>query len=254
MGLSWFGAASRGFKNGASEGIRTLDSKEPQGIVVLLSVLIVFNSLDTFKCYARIYAKNMASIHKQPGKPNWFASFTGPDGRRHFRSTGTAEKSLAKRVALEFERASREAKAGRFNESIVRKTLADLFAIVNASQLTSSTIKDFFQSWLKRKEIEAKGRTHERYQTVVNHLLNGLGATADKDISHLSARDINNLRDKLATSLSPSSANFTVKVLRVALNQARRDGLVDTNEASRVSLIKRLGKSQRRPFTLDELK
>ena len=56
--------------------------------------------LDTFECYARIYAELMASIHKQPGKPNWFASFTGPDGRRHFRSTGTTEKSLAKRVAL----------------------------------------------------------------------------------------------------------------------------------------------------------
>jgi integrase len=215
---------------------------------------MVLNSLDTLECYAKVYANNMASIHKQPGKPNWFASFTGPDGRRHFRSTGTAEKSLAKRVALEFEHASREAKAGRFNESTVRKTLADLYAIANSSPLTSSTIRDFFQAWLKRKEIEAKGRTHERYVTVVNHLLNGLGATADKDISQLSAKEINNMRDRLATSLSPSSANYTVKVLRVALNQARRDGLVDTNEASRVSLIQRSGKSQRRPFTLDELK
>ena len=140
------------------------------------------------------------------------------------------------------------------NESTVRKTLADLYAIANSSQITSTTINDFFQTWLKRKEIEAKGRTHERYETVVKHLLRALGATADKDISHLSAKDINNLRDKLASTLSPNSANFTVKVLRVALNQARRDGLVDTNEASRVSLIQRTGKSQRRPFTLDELK
>jgi hypothetical protein len=62
----------------------------------------------------------MASIHTQPGKPNWFAAFTGPDSQRHFRSTGTPEKSLAKRVAAEFERAAKEAKAGRFNESIVR--------------------------------------------------------------------------------------------------------------------------------------
>ena len=106
----------------------------------------------------------MASIHKQPGKPNGFAAFTGPDGQRHFRSTGTPEKSLAKRVALEFEQASREARAVRLNESTVRKTLADLYALANGNQLTSSTIRDFFQAWLKRKGIEAGERRHERYE------------------------------------------------------------------------------------------
>jgi integrase len=196
----------------------------------------------------------MASIHKQPGKPNWFAAFIGPDGQRHFRSTGTPEKSLARRVALEFEQASRAARAGRLNESTVRKTLADLYALANGNQLSSSTIRDFFQAWLKRKSIEASDRTYERYETVVQHLLKCLGPKASKDISHLSAKDITDLRDNLSASLSPSSANYAVKVLRVALNQARRDGVVDTNEASRVSLIQRLARSQRRPFTLPELK
>jgi hypothetical protein len=31
---------------------------------------MIWNSLDNFESYAKIYAKNMASIHKQTGKPN----------------------------------------------------------------------------------------------------------------------------------------------------------------------------------------
>ena len=45
-----------------------------------------------------------------------------------------------------------------------------------------------------------------------------------------------------------------VKTLRTALNQALRDGFVDTNEASRVTLIKRLKKAKRRPFTKPEIR
>ena len=81
-----------------------------------------------------------------------------------------------------------------------------------------------------------------------------MGPRANRDLSHLTAKDITHLRDDMVKSLSASSANFTVKVLRAALNQARRDGLVDTNEASRVTLLQKVRKFRRRPFTMEEIK
>jgi len=88
----------------------------------------------------------------------------------------------------------------------------------------------------------------------VKHFLPCLGAKASRDISHLTARDISAARDHLSKKLTPSSANFLVKTLRTALNQALRDGLVDTNEGSRVTLLKRLRKAKRRPFTKPEIR
>jgi integrase len=45
-----------------------------------------------------------------------------------------------------------------------------------------------------------------------------------------------------------------LKIIRSAFAQARRDGLVDVNEAERVTLLKRKSRFERRPFTLPELR
>lgn len=163
-------------------------------------------------------------------------------------------RRLAQRIADAFEDAARQARAGQLTEIQARKVIGQIFALANQDQLPSSTIRDFIQSWLKRKEIEANERTHERYESAMGHVLDFLGGKANRDISHLNAKEISALRDFLSKKLTPNSANFCVKVLRAALNQARRDGFTETNEASRVTLIQRVKKFSRRPFSMDELK
>jgi integrase len=196
----------------------------------------------------------MASLRKHPRSPFFFACFTLPDGRRTQRSTGTNDRKQAQRIANEYEDAARDASQGRFIESRARKVIADIYALGNQDALPSSTIKAYCDSWLKRKELEANERTHERYSTAIDHFLNYAGSRTARDIAHLTVKEITGLRDHLTKSLSPNSANYTVKVLRAMLNQARRDGFVETNEASRVTLIQRVRKFERRPFTLPELK
>jgi integrase len=196
----------------------------------------------------------MASLRRLPNSPYWIACFTLPDGRRTQRSTGTGTRREAQRIANEFEDASREARSGRFNETRARKTIADIFAVANRDTLPSSTIRDFFQSWLKRKELETSAHTHCRYGIVVEHLLDHLGARAGQDIAHLTAKEIAMFRDTLAKRLNGGTVNIELKIVRSALAQARRDGLVDVNEAERVSLLKRSRALERRPFALDELK
>ena len=196
----------------------------------------------------------MASLRRVPRSPYWIACFTLPDGTRTNRSTGTADKRQAQRIANDFEDAADEAKAGRLTEARARKTIADIFAIGNKDALPSSSVKDYLESWLKRKELEAGETTHVRYAVICQQFLTHLGAKSGRDLLQLSAKEFSGFRDMLARKLSANSVNVAMKVLRSAMAQAVRDGLIDHNEAARVSLLKREDKFQRRPFTLGELK
>ena len=197
---------------------------------------------------------NMASLRRLPNSPFWIACFTLPDGNRTQRSTKSVDRREAQRIANKFEDAAKEASTGRFIESQARKVIADIFAIGNRDHLPSSTVKDFFEAWLKRKELEAGEKTHIRYGVVISQFVEFLGNKTSLDISHLTAKEITGFRDLLAKRSSPNTVNVSLKIIRAALNQARRDGLIDRNEAERVTLLKRVGHSIRRPFTLDELR
>lgn len=107
---------------------------------------------------------------------------------------------------------------------------------------------DFLTVWLKRKESEAGGKTTRRYAVVVGQFLKSLGTKSKSDLTLLASREVTKFRDDQAGRLSPNTANFSLKVLRAAFNQAKRDGLIDASPADRVTLLKR------RPFTLDELR
>ena len=163
-------------------------------------------------------------------------------------------KRLAERVALAFEDAAREGKAGLLTEQKARKTIADVFSLANKGNMPSSTIRAFLDSWLKRKELEATEKTHQRYARVIELLVRFLGSRANLDITHLTSKEVGAFRDHLANKLTVGTVNISIKVVRAALAQARRDGLVDVNEGQRVTLLKRTKGFERRPFTLDELK
>lgn len=197
----------------------------------------------------------MASIRRHPYSPYWQACITLPDGTRTNRSTGTTKRRDAERIAFEYEDASREAKNARFTETRARKTIANIFTIANQEQLPSSTAADFLATWLTRKGLEATDRTHEKYSGVISQLTAHLGSKARRNITSITAADIAGFRDSLAKRLSIGTVNVALKIIRSAFAQARRDGLVDTNEAERVTTLKRRAdKAERRPFTLEELK
>ena len=196
----------------------------------------------------------MASLRRVPRSPYWIACFTLPDGTRTNRSTGTSDRREAQRIANEFEDAADEARSGRLTEARARKTIADIFAIGNKDALPSASVKDYLESWLKRKEMEAGETTHARYAVICRQFLDDLGSKAKRDLLQLTAKEFVSFRDNQARKLSANSVNVALKVLRAAMAQAVRDGLIDHNEAARVSLLKREDKFQRRPFTLDELR
>ncbi len=235
----------------------------------------------------------MASLRRLPNSPYWIACFTLPDGTRTQRSTrvpvagirdgdfrslsslleeitkGTVTiqeprkggmelnardaKRLAQRIASQFEESSREARARRFTETAARRVISDIYANSNRGELPSSAIDSYFQSWLKRKKLEAGDKTYQRYESVVTQLSEYLGGKASMDITHLDSKLIAGFRDALAKRVTPGTVNVSLKIVRAALAQAKRDGLVDVNEGKRVTLLKRTRVFERRPFTLPEL-
>ena len=197
----------------------------------------------------------MASLRRLPNSPYWIACFTLPDGRRTQRSTKATDRKEAQRIANKFEDVAETGRERRLTETQARKVIADIFSISNKDVLPSSSIKEYLESWLKRKELEASEPTHQRYKTVVDHLVKFLGAKAGLDMVHLNSKEITGFRDHLVNRFTSGTVNISLKILRSALAQAKRDGLIDVNEAERVTMIRVKAREQsRRPFTMGELK
>ncbi len=213
--------------------------------------------LDTGKrCHYCCHQKgnDMASLRKKDRSPYWFACFTMPDGSRTQRSTGTTDRRKAQCVANAWEDAALAGRQRRLTENHARKVVSDIFAMVNRESLPSANVKDFLATWLQRKEIEAGEHTHLRYASAAEQFLDYLAPRGTDDVAQITAKDFTGFRDALAKRVTANTVNVTLKILRSAFNQAYRDGLVEHNEAARVSLLKRTDKFERRPFTLEEIK
>jgi len=196
----------------------------------------------------------MASLHKQSGKPNWFCAFTTPDGTRHFKSTGTADKKQAQEICRTWAKASlhgEKLNAEKARE-IIAAGVADVMAATGGS-LPSSTIREWCKRWLEIKEIENEPTTHTRYEQSIRAWLEYLGSAADKNLETLTSDSIMKFRDHCANKVSVGSTNTNLRVVRACLNSARQQGLLGNNPATMVKSLKERGESKRREMKLDEI-
>src|SRR5438045_1067251 len=206
----------------------------------------------------------MPSIHRQPGRPYWFCAFSiwNPEtltSRRVFRSTKTRDKKQALEICRAWHKAALKARNGKLSVDAAREVIAqgvsDVFTAANIESLPSASIKSWCETWTEAKAIETEESTHSRYKRVIERFTGFLGeAKSKRDLSTLQASDVARFRDREARELSCSTANLSVKVLRICLGEAVRQGLVAVNPAVRVRLLKSTAESKRRAFTLNEIK
>ena len=189
----------------------------------------------------------MASIHKAAGKPFYFCAFSSWDAegnrwKRHFKSTGTANKREADQICGTWDRAARTAHNGRLTpdsaREIIARGVADVFAAANREHLPSRSWRDWSAQWLEAKVLESAATTLSRYEGIVGRFTDFLGKKADRDLASLTAADVGAFRDALARDLSRASGNLAVKVLRVALGSAFKQGLLTSNPASKVDMLR----------------
>ncbi|HSS16426.1 MAG TPA: hypothetical protein VLQ29_05550, partial [Candidatus Dormibacteraeota bacterium] len=206
----------------------------------------------------------MPSIHRQPGRPYWFCAFSiwNPEtltSRRVFRSTKTRDKKQALEICRAWHKAALKARNGKLSVDAAREVIAqgvsDVFTAANVESLPSASIKSWCDTWLSAKAIEAEQSTRDRYEGIVKRFTDFLGeAKSKRDISTLQASDIARFRDREAKERSRATANLSLKVLRVCLGEAVRQGLLAVSPAVRVKLLKSSKESKRRAFTLSEIK
>src|SRR5262249_1385077 len=205
----------------------------------------------------------MASVHRQPGRPYWFCAFSifNPEtltSRRVFRSTKTRDRKQALEICRAWHKAALKARNGKLSVDAAREVIAqgvaDVFTAANLESLESATIKSWCEKWLETKSIESEESTHERYKRIVERFLESIGTKANRDLSTLHANDIARFRDREAKERARATANLSLKVMRVCLNEGVRQGLLGANPAVRVKILKSSKETKRRPFTLNEIK
>jgi integrase len=212
----------------------------------------------------------MASIWKDTRTTHFVACFTAITGMRRVqwkRSTHTADRKQARRIADEIE----DAAHGRADASRVRdflNSIADLstrrglhhvfdkvMRKTTGTGLGGKGTRAFLDAWLARTQSEVAPATFTKYQRVAKVFLESLGGQAEQDIALIKRDDITRFRDSEAKRSSASTGNGYLKVVRVFFNAAEADGLLVRNEARLVKLLKtKDGGTERRAFTIPELK
>jgi integrase len=196
----------------------------------------------------------MASIHKRPSSKYWHAAWRGGDGRLNLRSTKQTERAKALATALDWERIDKKLGTGGIAEGQVRQVINEMLERVGEPALPLPSVQKWFTDWTEAKENSKSAGTAERYKGVVIDFLSHMGNRAEKSLASLSARDFEAYLSKRKTEgVSNSTRILDIKILRTALNRARRLGLIANNPAEAVDLPKRQS-IERGVFTAPELK
>jgi integrase len=196
----------------------------------------------------------MASVFKRPKSKYWHAGWRSVDGKFHLRSTKHIDRNKALVTALEWERVHRKLAAGEMVESQVRAVINDILEKVGEPVIEVPSIKSWFNEWITEKEASRAERTAERYKGVVDDFITQLGTRANKPLTVLTPRDIQRFMAKRQKErVSATTINLDAKILRSALNRARRQGIIQNNPAEAVDLPERHS-VERGTFTAAEVK
>jgi len=162
--------------------------------------------------------------------PYWYAAFQGPDGIRIRKSTKATNRQKALGIAMEWERAARQARAGVLVEAQARKVLNEIAGIMGGEPLKFFSVRKWLEGWLANKEGSKAGATHARYRGIAQRFLESLGKRADSNLAAVQPSDVAAFREsERKNGKSPQTCNFAVHVIGGAFNAAKRLGYIDVN-------------------------
>jgi integrase len=199
----------------------------------------------------------MPSILKKPasGTPNWYAAFRGADGKRKQKSTGTQDRALAMKIACEFEAAAKKGRSGTLVESQVRKVFNEILESINSEPIHFASTRDFLEDWLRDKHESKRGRTGEKYASIIRGFLQSLGNRAGQTLAAVSPTDLRKWRSDLnSQGLSPATVNNSVKILASAFNRAVRLGYIQENPCHGLDPVRDEEKDQKDAFSPDQIR
>jgi integrase len=181
----------------------------------------------------------MASVVRRERSKYWTACFTDRDGRQLKRSTKTTIRSQALEIALELERVEAKAKQGMLTTLQLKKVLNDVSEKVTGDTLVAPTVEAYLDDWLKSVSVRNSAATVERYKNTKMLFLKCLGARAQRPVTTISSRDIEEfLNSRLEGGVAPKTAIVDMKTLNTAFRRAEAYGVILKNPVSAVRLPK----------------
>jgi integrase len=192
---------------------------------------------------------SMASVVRKARSKNWFAAFRDTEGRQHRKSTFTANRKEAMKVAEQYEAVAQRKLPAR----TVRETIAELYRQHYNEELPTASVRTFISDWLKNKEPEVAPASLAFYRKSTNKFLEYLGPAADLDLASVTRRTLTEFRNDIARKAAPKTVNADLKAVKAVMRAAKRDGYVVEDPGEFVETVRKNSERQRRPFTIAEL-
>lgn len=174
----------------------------------------------------------MASLWKHPNSPFWTACFTDETGRRVKRSTHTADRRAALKIAETLEEAAKKARASELTRATATKLLNELMERTHGDGLDGRSIRQHFTDHTARLEArEKKASTVKRYKPIFDGFLSHLGEARSKArLASVTRQEIESFYDaEVKAGKSRASAAFALKVLNGVFEGARKNAAILAN-------------------------
>lgn len=192
----------------------------------------------------------MASLHRQPRSPYWYVAFAGPDGRRQFKSTKTADKKRAAKLAVEWEELATAGKKGTLVAAQARKVVAEITELATGHPLQFKTVTEFLNAWVAGRVGAKAEATLLKYKQAVREFLTHLGKRANLPLTAINSADCTAFRDQCRNlGRTPSSVTNLQKCLSAAFESAQKEGAIPHNPWKAVPVLKDLDKQRKQVFT-----
>lgn len=195
----------------------------------------------------------MATVFKRPTSAFWFACYRNREGRQIRKSTKQTDKSVAQRMATEWERVEKLARNGMASTQQFQQVVNQVSREVIGESLPNLTIQAALHDWLESTRRMNAPTTYERYKGTVDSFLKVLGPAASQPVRDINPAHIERFRNhRLDEGVAPKTVGVDVKILSIGFRRAERFGYIDKNPVSAVQLP-RMTSSEREIFTLAEI-
>jgi integrase len=193
----------------------------------------------------------MASVWRHPKSKYWTACFRDAHGRQHRASTKETDRKEAMRIASTYEKAVRTRRTLRQTQAVI----ARLHEEIAGEAVSQKSLRAYTTEWLAAKAPEIGVRTHGAYSGSLTQLFNYLEPRADVPIGDLTKNEFIAYRNHLSASLSATTANNHLALVKMLFGSARRDGVCLDNPAEFIGPVRAAGRKteQKRSFTFAEL-
>ena len=196
----------------------------------------------------------MASLRKHPKSPFWIACFTDSNGTRTTRSTKRRGRTIALKMAVEWEGVAKRAREGEMTEARARSVINSIMEHAGQEPVTFYKTGVWFKEWLEDKRLSSEATTFKKYEPVVRHFLGHLGPRVQSGLASITPAHIRTFRDLLKSEgRAASTVNMIVsKILSAPLAKAVMLGYLQINPCKAVEGLKE-EKSEAGTFTLEQV-